>query len=533
MISVLASLVATAPLVPPTLPPLCSPEFQNQVLGVERALAKADYTKAAELAKALPKLEFVMQWDDRKVPAKFRAQYRMARDRAVQLYSGEYRVKCLRVPSAPSGADLKISFEPVLADDPDTGQPSGAVFFDSIKRPRIEGVIGLNRGNPAQISSVVDVYNDTLFLLGTYYGMAKNTAPSSSMTPGIAGHSTAHGFSAVERVAIKQNLNIIGFLHKAIKEKHPVVAEKPDLFLDPASFEGDVIQGEVVELPIQITNRGRGRLSYRIEGDCGCILPGPPDEILPESSRVVKIGFDTKEYSVRTKRTVRIYTNDLTRPVVEIPVDLNIAPRYRFLTPGGTARNLDDGNAFDVYMVMAPNSEDMGIRDARVTGVDAKVTYEPWEGSLPDPERGEPDRPRKGYKFHVTVNEPIPPGRSLIGLDVATKSIEFPSLTNPMSIQRGVVAMPEELFMGELTKLPKKATVVVTRPGRELKVISATVSAQSMKVQVIPGKTPSEVRVQVQYDGSAPKGDLFATVTLKLDDAKQPTLMIPVSATVR
>lgn len=534
MVFAFVSLIASAPLVPPTLPPMVSSEFQSQVLTVETALSRGEFARAATLAKALPRLNFQMVWDDRKVPATYKDLYLESRDRALALFRREFRAQIKVVPPSKSASDLKIGFEAELATDLDSGLPAGVVTFDSTARPRIEGVIGLKRGKPLDNSTQVEVHNDVLYTLGAYFGLAKNVTPNTIMSPSIAGITPMpHGFGPEEKVALRQNLRVIDFLNKAIKEKKRVVVATSDVFMDPQAYEGEAIQGETVDVSVQLTNRGAGKLAYRIEGDCGCVVSSPPGTIDGNSTKVIPVSVDTKEFVTRTNRTLRVYTNDPKQPVQTLPITLRVVPRYRFLSPGGSAKNLDDGRSFDVFLALAEGSQDLGVRETRTSGLPAKVTYEKWEGVLPDPERGEADKPRKGYRFHIEMEGDVPPGRNLIGLDVATNSIEFPVLTFPMSVQSGVVAMPEELYMGELAKLPKKATVVLTRPGRPLKVKSATVDAKLLSVKVVPSKNDWEVRLEVTYLGDAPSGELFANVTVLLDDAKQPKVIIPVTATVR
>jgi hypothetical protein len=227
-----------------------------------------------------------------------------------------------------------------------------------------------------------------------------------------------------------------------------------------------------------------------------------------------------------------VYTNDPREPVRLIPVTLNVVPRFRFLIPGGPARNVAESREFEVYLALAEGT-DIGIRNVQLSGVDGEAKYEKWEGDLADPERGEPARPRKGYKFHVKVAENLPPGRAMLGLNIATDSVEFPILSLPMTVQRGVVATPDDLYLGELSAVPKRTSVTVSRPGTVLKVLSATIDAKSITVKVVPGRDASEQRIEVVYDGSAPSGDLSATITVKLDDPKQPQLLIPVSGVVR
>jgi hypothetical protein len=287
-----------------------------------------------------------------------------------------------------------------------------------------------------------------------------------------------------------------------------------------------------MDISLQLTNRGTGPLSYRVEGDCGCMVSSPPGEVAPNATSLIKVSLDTKDFLTRASKVLRVYTNDPKAPVQQVPVELDVTPRYRFLIPGGNAVNLEEGREFDIFLAVAPENP-MKIRAVRLNGLEGKVEYQEWTGVMADPELGGPEKERKGYKLHVSLSDAVPPGRSLVGLDVATDSAQFPILSHTLSVQKGILVTPEELFMGELTKRPKRATLTMSRPGKPLVVEAASIDARTLRVTTEAGRTPSEVKVHVDYDGTAPSGDLFATITLRLKDENQSVIKIPVTATVR
>lgn len=520
-----------APLIAPTLPPMAAPEFQAQVGAIQKALEKSDFATAQVLAAELPKLQFDLQWDDRKVASpEVRKQFAAARDTAVLAWRDA--VPAMKATPAATG-QMKISFEPTLAADPETGAPAGLVVFTAEKAPRVAAAIALQRGNPLETTQPVEVYNDTLHAIGRYFGLARNLAPNSALSDSIPGSPARHGLTHVERTAIKQNLLIVDFLRKAVADKTPVKFQQAAAQVGPDRFEGEALQGDTVEFAVEIKNQGTGPLAFRVEGDCGCMVVTPPGTVPAQGKLDVNVALDTKEFTSQTTRNLRVYTNDPTEPVRVIPVSLNVKPRFRFLTPGGNARNIaETGSTFDVFLAL-PEGGDFSVRAARLSGLEGKVTYERWEGTLPDPDRGEGPVKRKGYKFRLQVPSTLPSGRAMVGLNVVTDSLEFPTLTHTVTVQKGAVATPEELFLGDLGKLKKSASFMVTKPGSVMKVLSATIDARSLKATILPGRNEGEVKIRVDYDGTAPAGELSATVTLKLDDPKQPQLLVPILATVR
>jgi hypothetical protein len=510
---------------------MAAPEFQAQVAAIQKALEKSDFATAQTLVAELPKVQFNLQWDDRKVPnAEIRRLFGTAREAAIIAWRDA--VPTLKPTLAPTG-QMKVSFEPTLASDPDTGAPAGMVVFTADKSPRVSAAIALQRGNPLETTQPIDVYNNTLNAIGRYFGLAKNLAPNSALSTSVPGAPNRHGISHVERTAIKQNLLISDFLRKAVVDKTPVKFQQASAQIGPDRFEGEALQGDTLEFAVEIKNQGNGPLTYRVEGDCGCMVVTPPGSIPAQGKLEVNVTLDTKEFTTETTRNLRIYTNDPVEPVRVVPVTLNVKPRFRFLAPGGHSRNIaETGSTFDVFLAM-PEGGEFNVRAARLSGLEGKVTYEKWEGTLPDPDRGEGPAKRKGYKFRLQVPSTLPSGRAMVGLNIVTDSLEFPTLSYTATVQKGAVATPEELFLGDIGKLKKSATFLVTKPGSVLKVLSATIDARTLKATILPGRNESEVKIRVDYDGTAPAGELSATVTLKLDDPKQPQLLVPILANVR
>lgn len=521
----------SAPLLPPvTLPPLTSPELQSHVFAVEQALEKGDFVKANTLAATLPRRAPQILWDERKVPAAQREEFRSARDNALQTWK---RLAKVGGVFSPTGKDLKISFEPELAPDLDLEGPAPVVAFISQTAPRVESVIGLQRGTPLLPATPIDVFNGVLYSLGSYYGLARNQVTATAMTLGPNGTSTPHGISNIEASAARQLMAAFDNLRLAVKNKQRMRAGKATAFVDPAQFRGEVVQGDDIEMPVQITNTGNAPLSFAVEGDCGCIVTEPPGTIPANSSQIVQVKLDTKEFLKVTERRIRVFTNDMSQPVRIIPVMLDVTPRFRFISPGGSTFEMGEKAAeFDVYLSIA-DGVDAEVVQAGLSGVTGKVVGEKWSGDVTDPDTKKTVPVKKGYKFHITIPGPLPSARSMVGLNIATNLAASPNLSFPLTIQRGIVALPEELYVGELGKAPKVSHVTVVRAGAPLKVKSVSIDAKSMTVKLVPQVKSTEQRIEVIYDGTAPSGDLSATITIVLDDPRQPEIKVPVVGSVK
>jgi len=533
MLVSIALLLAAPKVIPaPVLPPGISAELQNSFHSVEVALTKRDFATAAKRAALLPKLQLAIEWDERKLPAARRAEFRAARDAAVL----EWRklVPGLTVTYRPK-ADIRFAFEPVLAEQ--GGMPAGIVNFfgDGVTQPRLESIIGIRRGSPSVPTEPADIASDVAYSLGSYFGLARGGLTTSLMGRTDMTMGKVARTSAGERATVAAVMRAAAALRKAIQEKAAVsIAAQPLSFIDPVSFRGDATQGDDVAVTIQLTNRGNSPLAFRTEVDCGCIVATDPGLVPPGTSRLIEASVQTREFSGEINRKIVLYTNDARNPIQIIPIRLNLKPKYQFIVPGGTNLVVPDGGGeFDVFLAL-PEDNPLRVTAAQFQGVDGSVTYEPWSGTLADPANGEPARERRGYRLKVKIPDNLVPGRNTLSLTLRTDSKEFSHIVLPLTAQKGIIAMPDELFLGEIGKAPKTVRISVSRPNGPFRVTAVTVDSPHFRVsRVAEGSTDVDHRIQLEYLGTASAGDLSATITVKTNDPKQSEILVPILATVR
>jgi hypothetical protein len=205
-----------------------------------------------------------------------------------------------------------------------------------------------------------------------------------------------------------------------------------------------------------------------------------------------------------------------------------VVPAYRFLRPEGDVILVpDSGGVYDFYLVF-PGDGAMNIEGAQIDGIEGKVTYSAWSGKLADEEMGEPETERKGYRVRVKLGGMLPPGRVPATISLATNSARFPILRYNLYAQKGILAMPEQIYLGEIGKTPRRAGLLVSRPGRPFKVVNATSTSPNVKVSFKALPKGDEYRVDVLIEGNVPVGDFSADVVIRTDDPKQPTIRVPI-----
>lgn len=513
----------------PVLPAGCAPEFHAAVFAVQQNLEQGDFTAAEAGLKRLPVATFGIAWNDDKVPAARRVAFRSARDKAI----ATWRQSVPGVGADGANSEIQIAFQPQLAAEVESEGPKDVVMIASEAAPSLSALVGLRRGAPPVDANEADVYNAVLSTVGTYLGVGRGVLPGTAMaaTPGSPAL-----LSPIERYVAVENLKVVATLREAVSNKTRLKASRPALNTTPAGFEGEALQGDRLDLEIQVTNKGDGPLSYSAIGDCACVVTTRPGQIAAGESATVRAVFDTREYTGDVSRKLVLYTNDPTDPIRLFPVRVKIAPRYRFLSKAGSSAFTLGEKDRTLEFFLVPNPEaPFKVRELRLNGLEGKVSFAEWSGEMADPEMNETARPRTGYRVRVELPGEMPPGRVPMSLIALTDTPELSVVQHPFTVQRGMVVSPEELFLGELGAQPSKAYFLLSQPGRPFRILSAKADSTLLAVKAVAGKQPWEHRIDVEYVGGAkaPKGDLVATVTVTTDDPKRPKVMVLVTGNVR
>lgn len=521
----------------PQLVPLCPPgaseAFQATYFRAAEALERGDFSGASKLAARLPKPSFTIGWDDSAVPADRKATFRRTLDRAIRAWTGTFTD--LKITVAAKG-DIQVSFTPALPMDPESRLPAGAVFLasDDAKDPRIEAVIALKRLAPAVTVEAPQVEAEVAFAIGSYLGLARSPRLGSAMarTDGMSQLPTM--VAPLERQIGRENLRISEVIRQAAAAKKKMLAAKPEASLNPAGLTEVVgLQGTIIERSIEVVNRGRAPVRYRVIPDCSCFTLAYSGEVEPGGTGLIRVLIDTTEFPGPMNKVLVFYSNDPEVPVRTIPVTGAVTPAYRVIKEGPPGNVvIGPTGGVETFFVVMPEDQPFTIKGTQIAGVSAVTEVEPFEGMLADPDLGEGQKKRKGYRVSVLFSPMREPGRLLATLTIATSSQKFPFLRQSFNVQQGIVANPTSLFLGEVKKEPTRAWILVTRPGRPFKVKSVTSDHPAFQASVEQIGTGDNHKVIVVFSGKADIGPISATIKVTTDDPEQPTLLIPVQGTV-
>ena len=274
-------------------------------------------------------------------------------------------------------------------------------------------------------------------------------------------------------------------------------------------------------------------LSLARRTDCACLTTTQSATLKPGDTALLPASIDTKEFvGVLNKRLI-VFSNDPDFPVKEVPVTVTVQPRFRLLSKSGPVLVANEGPVvYEVFLVLNPGAQVQPDR-VRLNGLPGKVTMEKWTGWIADPELGEPERERSGYRIRAELEGSLPPGRSLATVLIDTNSTLFPTLYHNFAAQKGIVAMPDQVYLGEIAPAPRRVSFLVSRPGAPFKIVKITSNSPTLKFEHVAQREGWEHVVTAQFDGKAPFGNFEALITVETDDPKQAKVVVPMRAVVR
>lgn len=512
-----------------------SPALHQELDAIEAAARSKRFDRAQALTARLPKAKFFYRWDDRKVPATVRDEFRSVRDRVLRDWMS--RIPGLIIAPAPAGQtpEVKFSFEPKLAPNPENGLPLGLAILEGPANSRLkyEFVIGLNRGRPTVATSPKEVGNELSYAIGTYLGISTAAFRGPIMWRSDEPTQIETRITRVEVQTVQQNLRVVSSVRQAVQNRQLIPPRRPKAFIDPMEVNlGGAVQGENLSFTVQISNAAEGPLAYNIDTDCGCLTADRAGMIEGAKTRVVRGWLDTVEFTGKLEKRFVVHTNDPDNPTHMVMVRADVKPRAMFFRPGGSVIVRDGGEIVtDAYLVWL-HGEPLEAAGVRTQGLPATAAIEPWEGEVNDPETGKPVGVRAGYRIAIRSSAKAPPGRSPINVVVDTFDRQFPRFTLTLQVQEGIAAQPANLFLGALGPREKRLSFTVSRPGRGFRIMGVETDSEFLSASAAPVQGTEEYRVTVLYRGGAPAGTLNGIVRVKTDDPGQPVVLVPVRGRV-
>ncbi|MBL8048800.1 MAG: DUF1573 domain-containing protein [Chthonomonas sp.] len=534
MIALALALVQTqvSPTLGPLLPVGSHAEFQRAAIQTQRQLSAGDFAGAAKTVALLPSPSITLAVDWKNLPADTRPAGQKALADALK-HCGERfpEVKFRTVAAKPN---ILITFSTDLGRDPDSREPKivAQLFGMDATQPRLETVLRTTRSDKSPLDGI-SIYNEVLFAVGTYLGVAEESQVQGATSRASGFNQIRHQFFGPGRSVANRNLVVASQLRGYVAKRTRVIPAVPELAIEPKVQQlGNTIQGTIVPGSITVTNNGNVDLQINIVPDCGCFKFSYNNTIKPGQTEIARFTADSTAFAGKFRKKLLLVTNDPERPAVTVPVEMDIEPVYRFLRPNGAPVELvpDNGLVQDVFLAFGKGSQ-FKIKSVEVAGATAQVSDQEWRGSMADPEIGEPIREREGYRLTLLISPSIPTGRAPLSLIVETDHPTFGTLTYTFQVQKGIVALPQAVFFGEVS-LPRTMPFTVSRPGKPFRIKSISSDNKAVTVPAAPTSAATEFALSAKIVPGKTPGTVNGVITVVTDDPKQPKILVPYTAFV-
>lgn len=510
-----------------------SVSLHERVLEVKKHLAAKDFKKAALLAKRLPTGTITYSISKKNLRNDNIDDMMNAVDNAASAW-GRILKDQLDITEAKPGtpATIKFSFEPVLAKRAGENIPAGSAVFEStIPTPTVEGVLGLKRGAKLQASTALDIFNEAMFTFGTYFGLAAEASQGTAMGRLDQPMTARSAIIPIYIESVKGMLALSKNLREAAAKGIVVEPTQAKLMIDAKEIQfPTTLQGDYGDAKALVSNIGNGTLLARAAGDCTCIAGTIQPSVGANHSTMLLGKYNTIELAGHVQHNIVLRTNDPDRPLLIIPAKIEVKPRVEVVYPFTNTYYVDPENPTFTMFVHSFDTPPE-FEDVQVIGVEGTATVVPFIGQVPDFLKGTEKREINGYRVDVDLSKVM--ASSIFGrmMGAALIRVNHPvvrTIKANFYVQRGIVAQPEQVYLGKPTG-PTKASFVIAAAGKPFKITKVSSNSPHLTFSVTPRKIKGEFTVTIDYDGKSTGHVIEAQITVETDDPKQAKLTIPIA----
>ncbi len=291
---------------------------------------------------------------------------------------------------------------------------------------------------------------------------------------------------------------------------------------------GQTWVGPPLKHSFKITNAGDAPLEItRVKPSCGCTIAGDyPKTLAPGASGEFPFSMASNKLRGHFEKSISISSNDPVTPELRLKLKGEVK-RYVEVTPPSANFARITGQEAQERIVSLTNNTDAPLQLTLEQPADAKFKTELVEKT-----------PGKQYDLRIAAVPPFEPGNLRSTITLKTNIPEQSEVTVDVN---GIVP----------ARLEVQPTVVLVTPGRgeettgisrvvrftnygdkPVKVLEATADDPSVTVNVSERKAGESYTVQIQMPAGYTPSANGSKVTLKTDDTEQPTISIPIQATM-
>lgn len=295
---------------------------------------------------------------------------------------------------------------------------------------------------------------------------------------------------------------------------------------------GAMEQQESRTVVLTVTNKGAGRLLIeKVEPDCGCTAADMANkDLAPGESTDLKIEFNSKQFDGKVVKSVRIYSNDPTNPVVDVMFTANV--RAPLLIDPPTRRV-----GFEICL--EGHTEQKFVTFTATEIPELKIAVGATRSGLFPVQavngfRGDP----RVAALQVTLPKDMPVGKHRDNVTVTTNVPEMPKVDIELSawVNSLLAASPAEVNFRFKTEFQQNVRVKAFRPNITFKVTGVSTDLPEITAQIAHVTPGTEAIISLNGRpiarddprAIAAKGRIQGKLIIETDLADMPRVEVPI-----
>jgi hypothetical protein len=252
----------------------------------------------------------------------------------------------------------------------------------------------------------------------------------------------------------------------------------------------------------------------------------PGGVVKPGETVPIQLLFDSTMFGGELLKRVIISTNDPAFSTRIFEFKHLVTPRYDIYSSRGDVIVLDsDSDSIDLFVRSAIKGTGEVTR-VDSGGISAQVTHQ--KVSAPEESGMFPFE-----RITIKVDGSSVVGRQQFSVSAYLDDPKYDVISKSLFIQKGIAAIPSEVYFGTLGTGHKTMTVEVARPGKAFKIKNLKSTSGAVVVTAENGLLADSHKIKVEYIGAAKAGSLQGAIEVETDDPKQKFIVIPLKGQVR
>ncbi len=291
---------------------------------------------------------------------------------------------------------------------------------------------------------------------------------------------------------------------------------------------GSVEQGEPVGHLFRFTNEGEGDLHIeQVQTSCGCTATVVSSKVIPPGGEgQISAVLDTSHLFGEKARTVTVYTNDPTQPVVTLTLQGTIVTEVAAVPPQLYLGRIRKGNSVSREVkVLYDARKDLAITEIKNHHPFIQVRVE-------DLEEGE----KKGKKLWVTLDQGVSLGSLNDEITITTTSSKNPKLVIPVfgSVEGDLLVRPPQVSFGMVPRGEARVREVriKNRGPQKVRILRVEPSVGYIAAKVSPLREGAEYLLTVRLKEAPARGRIQGEVRVYTDHPREKEISVPLYGVV-